>query len=364
MPAPASIASCAPVREDVLVAMGPIRYRGRRAATIENDELRVTVLEEGGHIAEILDKASGVNPLWTPPWPSIEPSQYGPPHIGTYGSGSDARLLAGIMGHNVCLDIFGPPTEDEEKAGIGAHGEGSIAPYELTTSGHELTERARFPIAGLDFVRRIALRGRRLDIRETLVNNSGAERQIGWTQHVTLGPPFLERGVTRFRASATRSKVFESAFGANDYLRPAAEFEWPMAPAANGGVSDLRVFTGAQQSSAYTTHLMSGRARAFFVAFSPRFELAFAYMWNAADFPWMGIWEENHSRMTPPWSGRTMARGMEFGVSPIPESRDAMVQRGTLFDVPTFRRIAPAESAAVEYSAVLERTTEMPELME
>ena len=60
-------------------------YRGRRAATIENDDVRVTVLEEGGHIAEMLDKRSGINPLWTPPWPSIEPSAYAPsahPQIG------------------------------------------------------------------------------------------------------------------------------------------------------------------------------------------------------------------------------------------------------------------------------------------
>jgi hypothetical protein len=68
--------------------------------------------------------------------------------------------------------------------------------------------------------------------------------------------------------------------------------------------------------------------------------------------------------MTPPWSGRTMTRGMEFGVSPIPESRDAMVQRGALFGVPTFRRIAAAESITVEYSAVLQRATEMPESIE
>ena len=51
-------------------------FRGRRAAVVENDELRLTVLEEGGHIAEIFDKRSGVNPLWTPPWASIEPSTY------------------------------------------------------------------------------------------------------------------------------------------------------------------------------------------------------------------------------------------------------------------------------------------------
>jgi hypothetical protein len=365
MPAPASIASCAPVREDVLVAMGPIRYRGRRAATIENDNLRVTVLEEGGHIVEIVDKATGVNPLWSPPWPSIEPSDYSqlnPDSI--YGGGSDARLLAGIMGHSLCLDIFGPPTDNEAMAGIGAHGEGSVAPYELTASGADLVARAHFPIAGLEFERRLLLRNRTLDIRETLVNRSDRERQIGWTQHVTLGPPFLERGTTQFRASATRSKVFESTFGAHDYLTAAAEFAWPMAPSLDGGVCDLRVCADAAHSSAYTAHLMNRSETAFFVAFSPRFELALAYVWKAADFPWMGMWEENHSRLSTPWNGRTLARGMEFGVSPMPETRDAMVQRGSLFGVPTFRQIAPAESIAVEYYASLQPATVIPESMD
>ena len=51
-------------------------YRGRRAVTIESDAIRVTVLEGGGHIAEIRDKATEVNPLWTPPWPSIEPEEF------------------------------------------------------------------------------------------------------------------------------------------------------------------------------------------------------------------------------------------------------------------------------------------------
>jgi hypothetical protein len=75
----------------------------------------------------------------------------------------------------------------------------------------------------------------------------------------------------------------------------------------------------------------------------------------------MGIWEESRSRMNPPWNGRTMTRGMEFGVSPIPETRDAMVERGRLFGVPTFRRIASKESIAVEYCAVLQRAQVIPE---
>jgi len=337
------------------------RYRGRHAARLENADLRVTVLQQGGHIAEIFDKATGVNPLWTPPWPTIEPSDYGTAHAAVYGGGSDARLLAGIMGHNLCLDIFGPPSDAEAEAGLTAHGEGSVVPYELSAGTDALAARAHFPIAGLDFERRILLRERMLHVRETLVNRSGMDRQLGWTQHVTLGPPFLDRGTTQFRASATRSKVFEAPFGADDHLECGAEFDWPMAPDMNGRSTDLRVFSDRQRSSAYTAHLMNDRATAFFVAFSPSLELALAYVWKASDFPWMGIWEENHSRTNPPWSGRTMTRGMEFGVSPIPETREAMVQRGRLFGVPTFRRITSGESIAVEYYAFLLRTTAIPE---
>ena len=120
------------------------RYRGRRAATIENADLSVTVLREGGHIAAILDKATGVNPLWTPPWPTIEPSEYGAACVDTYGTGSDARLLAGIMGHNLCLDIFGPPSDEEALAGLAAHGEGSVAEYELGVGDDALTAHAGF----------------------------------------------------------------------------------------------------------------------------------------------------------------------------------------------------------------------------
>ena len=328
-------------------------YRGRRAATIENAHLRVTVLAEGGHIAEIVDKASGVNPLWTPPWPTIEPSSFGPGDTAMYGGGSDARLLAGIMGHNLCLDIFGPPSDEEAQAGLTAHGEGSVAPYELIANRESLVARAHFPLAGLEFERHIELSDSAALIRETLKNLTNDDRAIGWTQHVTLGPPFLEQGVTRFDASATRSKVFETTFGADDYLRPSAEFDWPMAPRVDGGTSDLRTFAHAKRSSAYTTHLMNpARTLAYFFAHSPTINLAFGYVWKRDDFPWLGIWEENHSRAQPPWNGRTLTRGMEFGVSPMPETRQAMVERAHLFGAPCFRTIAAGDTIAVEYCAI------------
>jgi len=337
-------------------------FRGRRAAAVENDALRVTALEEGGHIAEIFDKRSGVNPLWTPPWPSIEPSSYSRARHPEYGDGSDARLLAGIMGHNLCADIFGGPSDAEAAAGLTPHGEASVVPYQLNVSGTTLTMAAGLPLAGLRVEREIVLVDRAARIRESIENLTACDRPIGWTQHVTLGPPFLEKGLTEFRASATRSKVFERPFGVADEFVAGASFEWPLAPRADGGVADLRRFTDAHASSAYTAHLMNGLdEHAFFVAFSPARHLAFGYVWRREDFPWLGIWQENHSRTHTPWNGATLACGMEFGASPMPESRREMIDRGRLFDVPTFRWIPANSRVEVVYWAIARDADAVPE---
>ncbi len=342
-------------------------YRGRRAATIENEALRVTVLVEGGHIAEVFDHHTGTNPLWTPPWPSLEPSAWTPAvHRGTYGSGTDARLLAGIMGHNICLDIFGGPSPDEAAAGLTAHGDGPVVAYEISHSdAGGLAMHALLPLARVRFERRLELRGRAVNVHERVESLCGVDRPIGWTEHVTLGPPFLEKGATEFRASATRSQVFESAFGAADYLQPGALFEWPDAPRKDGEVADLRVFTSQPRSSAYTAHLMETDGRpAFFIAYSPAARLAFGYLWRAADFPWMGIWEENYSRTGPPWNSRTLTRGMEFGVSPFPETRRAMVERGRLFETPTYRWLPANGAIEASYWIVLQSAASVPESVE
>ena len=340
-------------------------YRGRRAVSAENSRLRVTVLVEGGHIAEVLDKQTGVNPLWTPPWPSIEPSTFDRARHTEYGGDVDASLLAGIMGHNLCLDIFGGPSAAEAAAGLPVHGEASIVPYDVQAGDDELVARADLPLAGLRVTRRIELHAAAVRVVETVENLGGTDRPVGWTQHVTIGPPFLAKGKTEFRASAGRSKVFEGTFGPADYLEPGAEFDWPHAPLAGGGAADLRIFTAAPASSAYTAHLMEGLAEhAFFVAFSPDVRLAFGYVWRRADFPWMGIWEENASRAHPPWNSSTLTRGMEFGVSPFPESRRKMIERGRMFGTAAFRWIPAAARVSAEYWIISRAAGSIPETLD
>jgi hypothetical protein len=244
------------------------------------------------------------------------------------------------------------------------HGEAPVAPYVLDEADGGLRQRARYPLARIEFERHIELRERVVRIRERVKSLTGYDRPIGWTQHVTLGPPFLEIGVTQFRVSATRSKVMESEFGVADTLCAAAEFDWPHAPRRDGGREDLRVLTGAASSSAFTTHLMDpAREHAFFAAFAPAARLVFGYVWKRADFPWLGIWEENSSRTHAPWNGKTLARGMEFGVSPMPETRRQMIDRNKLFGVPTYRWLPAKGRLEVEYHAVVARADAIPETL-
>jgi hypothetical protein len=65
--------------------------------------------------------------------------------------------------------------------------------------------------------------------------------------------------------------------------------------------------------------------------------------------------------MGAPWNGKTLTRGMEFGVSPFPETRRAMVDRGRLFDTPTYRWLPANGCLEAEYWIVLQSADRIPE---
>ena len=193
--------------------------------------------------------------------------------------------------------------------------------------------------------------GRRLvRITEEAFNATMYDRPVAWTQHVTLGPPFLEKGLTRFEIPATRSRTLDER-----------DFDWPYLPKPDGSREDLRVLTNAPTSGGFTTHLMDpSREQAFFLAWSPTTKMYFGYVWRQADFPWLGIWEENYSRTSPPWNGKTLTRGMEFGVRPFPEPRRKMIDRGSLFGVPAYRWLPAGTGLKVEYAAFAGIAERMP----
>ena len=173
--------------------------------------------------------------------------------------------------------------------------------------------------------RELCLNADRLHIRETVRNLLPFDRQIAWQEHVTLGPPFVARGVTRIEAPVLRSTRLNEE-----------EFEW-----------GDRVYPRALLSSDYHTHLLSkGEVKVV----NDGIGLSIGYEWNLQDFPWLGVWEENCERDFAPWNGETMTWGIEFGASPYPEPRFRRVTRGMMWAAPTGVWLPALSSRSIEYS--------------
>ena len=340
-------------------------YLGRKAVSLENDDLRLTVTEEGGHIAEVFSKAAGVNPLWAPNWTTGEPSNFGPEQERLFGNGAESKLLYGILGHNLCIDLFGGPSATEFAAGVTVHGEASILPYDVKEQDGSLVCSLHMPLAQLQVQRTLTLQGSDVRVHEVVENLTASDRPLAWTQHVTLSPPFLDPKTTEFRMTGDRAMAIESEMGAPAYLALGQTFAWPHAPLANGDTIDLRKMKPEAPASSFVALRMVPQGKnASWTAWSPEYKLAISYVWRREDFPWLGIWEENCARDFVPWNSAAVTRGMEFGTSPFAETRRQMIERGKLFDTPAYKWLPARGKLEATYWIRTAQTDRTPETVD
>jgi hypothetical protein len=326
----------------------------------------VSVLRGGGHICELgLKSVPGVNPLWRAPWETIDPDQYLPgKHRRLYGPPPDGSLLAGIAGHSVGFDHFGPPSMHETAAGLTTHGEAPSMRWKLLQQS--ATPRPKLQYGGtlrhaqIDFSRTIVVDRAHPVIycEEEATNLSAYDRPIAWNEHVTFGPPFLESGTTIFDMPATRAQVCGSNVGDAMFVQADAEFTWPTAPTKNGKNADLRL-TPDGTFGHYTTQLLDPKLDIAFVsACNPVQQMLVVYAFRRADFPWVGNWEEKKSRSHSPWNARTFCRGIEFSTTPYPVPRREMIDQSMLFGERTYRWLPAKSRQSVRYLILLFKTPE------
>lgn len=347
------------------------KWNGREAYALHNDMVQMVTLPGGGHIAEFQFLPSTgfpvINPLWVPPWKSIEPYEYrAEKHSATYGPINEGMLLSGIAGHNICLDYFGPPSEEEAAQGLSTHGEAPSSKWQRTAlraTSQEvgLTLSVRLPVAGLRFTRETRLRAGEsvAYITETVTNEKKADHFFHWQQHVTLSPPFLGNDTSRVSIPATRGRTLAGGYGGNEMLAAGRNFHWPFAPAPSGGSIDLtRPFMHKGRGFVASVLLNPRRKVQYVAALNLPHRLLVSYCFRHSDFPWATIWEENQTRTAPPWLGRCQTRGLEFGSTPFPILRRAAFAESRLFDTPTFSIVPAKEKATVRYLAFLAQVPE------
>ena len=342
-------------------------WHGRNAFCLGNELVRLTTLTGGGHIAEFrFADGTGfptLNPLWVPPWPTMEPYRYRESvHASRYGSLVEGKLLSGIVGHNICLDYFGSPSPEEVKEGLSQHGEAPSAKWyktrlRLNTWTVALTLRTTLPVAGLTFTREIRFRQGESVVyfQETVQNDRKADHFFHWTQHVTLGPPFLSNRSSFVALPGTKGITFPHGYDeGRALLRSAKVFHWPKAPGRLGEAVDLtRPFARRGWGFVASALLDPGREVGYIAGANLRERLLIGYCFNRRDFPWVAVWEENCAIKAPPWSRRTQARGLEFSTNPIPLPRREAFALGNLFGTSTLSCVPAKGSRTVNYLGFL-----------
>ncbi len=334
---------------------------GRPGFRLNTEWGHISVLEGGGHIFElVLNAVGGINPLWKPAWRTVDPFKYDArTHSRTYGPLPEGRLLAGIAGHSISFDFFGPPSPEETAAGHSTHGEAPVVKWRRQSLPRSpqlrLSYRADLPRAQMRFERTLSLDPRNpvVYVEEIATNLGSFDRPISWNHHVTFGSPFLESDVTLFDMPATRSKVCPKSFSENMALQPDAEFDWPNAPTKDGRVLNLRTSAKGEYGH-YTAHLLDPELKTAFIAVcNPRLRLLVLYVFNRSDYPWVGNWEESYNRKHVPWKGREFCRGFEFSTTPFPIPRRDTISRGPLFGESTYKWLPARSSSTSKYLITL-----------
>jgi hypothetical protein len=344
------------------------KWRERPAFCLNNGVVQLTTLTGGGHIADfrLLDTSgNAVNSLWEVPWPTMDPDKFRNPdlhkddlrkddlrrNVRKYGPAPVGQFLAAFTGHAVCVDYFGGPSAAEAAQGLTLHGEAANSRWKLlecaqSNSEARLSLKTHLPAAGLQFCRELRLRQNEsvVYVEEQVSNERAQDHFFHWTQHVTLGPPLLHPEESVIALPGTRAVTWPHGYEGASLVPDNQDFTWPKAPAIDGGEVNMeRPFCQDGKGFVVAVLLDPQRELGFVAALNWRLGLLLGYCFRRSDFPWVAIWEENFARTGSPWDGKTRARGLEFGSTPMPIGKEETFARGSLFDTPTFRRI-PAKS--------------------
>jgi len=258
---------------------------GWRSVTVENEALRLTVLpDKGADIYELVDLASGVDPLFKGPWGLLPPGS-----APREGSG-DVEFLWNYEG--AWQELFPNVNEAASYGGrqIPFHGEVATLPWDVQAEGPEaLRCSVRCRETPFRLERLIRLQEDQFLLDETVTNESDDPAHFVWGHHCVLGPPFLEPGC-RLHAPdctiTTRDEVWEETAR----LAPGQREPWPQGRLRGGGTVDLSVVPGAEVKShddVYLRDLDGGWA----AVENPRLGLTFRLDWDPQVFRRVIVWQ-------------------------------------------------------------------------
>jgi hypothetical protein len=299
---------------------------GRPSVVLEGQVARVVVDIGGGGIVAFQFRDQELSPLhWEEPGGATAPRP---------------------MGHFLCLDRWGPPTETEKRNGMTFHGEAARVKWSvLRTPAKEggmirAGMAAELPLAGLKLKRDIRLSDTKalFLVSEAVTNANKLGRIYNMVQHATIGPPFLDE--TTLVDSNARKGFMQSSPMPNP---EAPAVYWPQALQEARPV-DLRHLTDNPLPNvvSYTIDEEHG----WVAASNASKRLLIGYIWRTKDYPWFNAWRDVRD-------GKPFARGLEFGTTGLHQPFPVLVAKGRIFGRSIYVFLDSGETVTRSYAAFL-----------
>ncbi len=299
---------------------------GRRSVVLEGQAARVVIDLLGGSIVRFERKDLALNPLV----------------FSNTGSVSEARP----MGHFLCLDRWGQPSDAEVKNGMPYHGEATRVEWKVlrepaSSAGAVAAElSASLPMAGLDVRRTVTLSPKEafFHVSEEVTNRNQLGRIYNMVQHPTIGPPFLDETTV---VDSNARKGFMQSSPLPNPEEPAVT--WPQALKDSQPVNMRELRDDPQPNVvSYTIDEEYGWATASNAAKG----LLIGYIWPTRDYPWFNAWRDVRG-------GKPQARGLEFGTTGLHQPFPILVRKGRIFGRPIYIHIDAGEKQSRSYAAFL-----------
>ena len=276
---------------------------GWRAVRLTSDELSVTVLpDKGADIYQIVDRASGVDPLFKAPWGLQPPGAK--PRAGSDG----AEFLENYEGG--WQELF-PSTNDActyRGAPVPFHGEVAVRPWNWWVEADDASQAAvglsvecRTVPLRLERIMRLHHGARQLVLEERVTNLSPDPVEFVWGHHCVLGPPLVAAGA-ELRAPTATIITPPEPWEDTARLDPGQRSAWPMARLRGGGRTDLTRVPGRGAGShddVYLTDLDGGWVEVG----QPALGLGFRLDWDPGVFRWIISWQPYGGARTMPLRG-------------------------------------------------------------
>ena len=179
-----------------------------------------------------------------------------------------------------------------------------------------------------------------LKVKETFTNRNVLGKICNIVQHPSIGGPFLDHSVLvdsnawkGFAAGNPMPMIDEPIVYWNHMVK-------------NGRVEDLRKLVPGDTSKVVSFVCEKDEPLGWITACNPGKNLLIGYIWSTRDYPWIRHWYHIAEN-------KALARGLEFGTTPLPMPFGEILKKGPIFDTPTFVYLDSGEKTEKEYIAFL-----------